>query len=76
MKISRLKPLLRTPVAGKTRLRRNLLIFMLCCAVKPCWFIPVPGRYSGTLTPLEIQPFFSPACPYPFHVHRVGQLPL
>ncbi len=60
MKISRLKPLLRTPVAGKTRLRRNLLIFMLCCAVKPCWFISVPGRYSGTLTPLEIQPFFPP----------------
>ena len=39
MKISRLKPLLRPLVVGKTRLKRNLLIFMICCAAKPYWFI-------------------------------------
>ncbi len=41
MKISRLKPLLRALVVGKTRLKRNLLIFITakrchCCAVQPC----------------------------------------
>jgi len=39
MKISRLKPLLRALVVGKTRLKRNLLIFIICCAVKVWWFI-------------------------------------
>ena len=39
MKISRLKPLLRALVVAKTRLKRNLLIFIVCCAVKAWWFI-------------------------------------
>jgi len=43
MKISRLKPLLRALVVAKTRLKRNLLIFITakrchCCGVKACWF--------------------------------------
>ncbi len=37
MKISRLKPLLRVLVEGKTRLKRNLLISMVFYDVKACW---------------------------------------
>ncbi len=47
MKISRLKPLLRAWVVGETILKRNLLIFMVCCAVKACRSLLPFSWYAG-----------------------------
>jgi len=62
MKISRLKPLLRALIADKTSLKRNLLIFMLCCAAKVWAFIGITmknmaAKAAPTVFGLRVNPF-------------------